>query len=1786
MSSDALPKLPVPLKDLVDHLDQNPDTSLTELIEPFRKFEAHLRQTFAQDLDNELLKDPYVNVIPLYTDGAADIKIRARDLAQESDEEKAKYIMPLPEDVRRLDRSPAIVPTFKDFQRNFNVFSESSLVELDWDNVVAAGSSVVNCLLPVPDEYAGSKRSLRQFYHEKFCPASDVDLFLYGLTEAEAIEKIRQIETRVRDVLLTETTTVRTKHAITICSQYPTRHIQIVLRIYNSVSEILTGFDIDCSGAAYDGKQVYCTPRALQSYVSQINHIDLTRRSPSYENRLSKYSHRGFEVYWPDLNRDRIDPTIFERSFQRTLGLARLLVLERLPTTSARDSYLDTRRQERGRPQIDRRNRYLYILSGNIKEEYEDEVADWVNEEEVSNYHTFTIPYGQRFRAKKIEKLCYTRDLLLNAEWNQPETREVYLHRHPAFFGRFEDVIHDCCGYCPVAETEEEKEIAEVEGKIYVSGKISFIRDDPGRQQIGSFNPLTDDDWTEMAYVGNTARLCQAIVDGDVEHVEDWLSQEGANPDTRDYTGRTPLHLAVMTSTPEVVERLVDGGARLVSRLADGRTALHLAASRGDLEILKIIMEKSVSNEAEFEEKQDQRRKAKGADKENNPEAQKDEGSGEESDQESVDEEDSDGELVDDDSDVEARSMATGSFVDVKRRKKTSEVEEIPVDDEEEPDFFDINVVAWDTPCTALHLAIIEGHEDIVKNLCQEYGADVLLPVKITGSDYNNPSGSLLTLVLAMSLPLEKAVSMVKLLLSLGATSSQGDFNGITAFQHFVERDAKSLLQTLIEVDKTGSKTAINHVAINGYNMASTPLQIAVREAKLEIVTKLLEQGGATHVGFESWLKAAKQSNISDQLRTFEENRRRFNQSMEQPLIVALKSPRPESALLLLELGADVNIVSAGAHDFMQSSWRSRALAQSPLDIVNGHIKALQGYKGESSRVTRPQLRDGLDSCLEGFKAGTYQHWLVFHEIEKIRKSHRRETKSYEKDQADLRNAPGIPEKVAAIEKAIATMKKIREVMVSKGAKTFDDLYPEYRNNDPFRNNQHDSSDNKIADPYTFVFRVNDTTDVTEARLPAYIELFEAAWNGDIEKIKKLTLTSWDDAKTEGPLKIGITDSNSNTPFSLAFYRGHYSVAKAILEIVQAQYSPADKPKARYRMDDKDYYSDEDGSEDSESSEPRIYSELVGGEFTIEDVGKVSMKVNSHTKPLEFAMGSCRSLDDDGKPGNVSSPLEHVIGTNDIKGLKFLLDLGEYYSSQKLDAEDETSGFYFFPDYCFTLAIEFGRTELLTEIIRRTGAGLPLENLVKETGVELKDKPKYYQGLTVYGKKRQDWAAQGRDVVSRPSGTETSPLLIAAMAGSIESVEWFLSDTPSRHYLDFCKSEGALADERLKHLGQVPGGLEGAISKWLGDQSDLVIHAAIMAPPSKRSNAVVSYLVKTRPEYLDVKSGDYVTPLMEACMLGRIDIAKILIDTGADQSVKDKSRKNLLHLILERNPRAEKLEPFLALLKRDLLTRMLRERSCLEAEGRTPLHSFVAGVTQSWVLNNYDTKGNMLKVFKILVDISHEASSRALRMIDGAGDTPLHTAASKDLEFSLALTRAIVDFDPTLLLRENAVGRTPAEVAHDRFVAHRMVLRRIGGYRQDDSVSTWPDRSPEKFLQDRKDEKLGTEHEDTCNIAKAWRLCEETVARLAGTPKSKRRLVSLYEANDVAKRLGEKHMSQRYKFRVHGSDKGSEVGEEDETKPQTKKASKRGTDVIFQKLSQDNYAWQDLEEDKEEETND
>ena len=57
--------------------------------------------------------------------------------------------------------------------------------------------------------------------------------------------------------------------------------------------EILMGFDVDSCAMGFDGTRAWVAGRAHNAVTSQVNLVDLTRRSPSYEMRLAKYAKRG-----------------------------------------------------------------------------------------------------------------------------------------------------------------------------------------------------------------------------------------------------------------------------------------------------------------------------------------------------------------------------------------------------------------------------------------------------------------------------------------------------------------------------------------------------------------------------------------------------------------------------------------------------------------------------------------------------------------------------------------------------------------------------------------------------------------------------------------------------------------------------------------------------------------------------------------------------------------------------------------------------------------------------------------------------------------------------------------------------------------------------------------------------------------------------------------------------------------------------------------------------------------------------------------------------------------------------------------------------------------------------------------------------------------------------------------------------------------------------------------------------------------------------------------------------
>ena len=1217
-----------------------------------------------------------------------------------------------------------------------------------------------------------------------------------------------------------------------------------------------------------------------------------------------------------------------------------------------------------------------------------------------------------------------------------------------------------------------------------------------------------------MAYIGNTARLCQDIVDGELEHVQEWLSQDGADPNTRDHTGRTPLHLAVTSSTAEIVKCLVDHGARLVARLADGRTALHLAAERGHIEIVKILMEKSTANEADEEEKQAQNQKAKMACTSPMPSQDNKSTEASVSDLEVVSDADSD-------SDDDQRSMVTGSFVKVRKDDKSSApAGAVPEDKEDDPDFYDVNVVAWDSPCSAMHFAIICGHEEIVKLLCQEYGADILLPVKFLDEE-KRPIASILTLVLSIKLPLEKAKSMAKIILSLGASSAQADLEGSTAFQRIVEENASELVEIILAFDKIGVKNSINHIAFNGWQQLDTTLQHAIKGGDTRLILQLLDAGAVPQIDFETWLKSAKQAaRMENQLRgSLEGNTKVFERGTEQPIITAIQSSNPSVVLELLKRGADVNAMTTQTYQKLQSVGFGYGTGQTVLDFVEDQLQRLRKYEPPVAKT--PELKFGMEDVLKNYEQGTWQYAAVRTAVFFAHRRNERTLKDHEKEKARISALEGVQEKQAAVAGAIAMLEEIKQVLVSSGGKTFEELYP--NRNHSRRHGINRWQPQKEVFEFSYNFQFFGVPDVTEKRRARYIELFEAAWSGDLDKIKALTLVSWGPENNEPPLQIAVNDC-PNSPFSLAYMRGHLDVAKAILEIAQVQYVPEEKPVTRYRMQTSEEDEEDEEESTDDDNEPRIYGQIVDEQFTIDNIGQVSMQVKSRIKPLKMLDWDFLSLhSEDGKDkfSGGRTLLEHVICNDDRKGLKYYYDLTVYFSGLDEDKDAESNHFIAFPQSAFWSAVEQGRIGILADMIKWAGAGLPLEELVKKTGVELKEKPRYYQGLTVYGKKRKDWATAGRNVVSRRTDSTESPLLRAAQKGCIESVEWFLSDAPLRNYLEFGKSNVTKEDPRLKHLNQSHGGFEKAVTRWLGAENDLVISAAILGPNDGTAQRLVEYLIKVYPSAIEARGKTGMTPLFMASWLGRIDLVKLLVTNGADQSTKDTSHDNILHAALGNNPEPEKLAVFLKMLDPDLLAQLVLERSGLNtSDGRTPLHRWLA----THVTSVSDSPGRYIKVLHLLLEYS---KGQDLDTLDARGDTPLHTLIREQAD--PAIIREILLFNPQLLHRENAVGLTPAEVAHDAYVRACVPQRthlRYGYHRHEEKqiAQMLLNTQPEEFARLAK-------HGRPSKVVPKVQQIYDLAAEFAAAHPGKRRLVSLHEANDVARRIGETYQGQRYNWK-------------------------------------------------------
>lgn len=106
-----------------------------------------------------------------------------------------------------------------------------------------------------------------------------------------------------------------TDNSITIDFRYE-HSIQIIRRLYTCPSEIVHGFDLDCVGMLFDGKDCWMTKRTTYSILNKVNWFDPQRASPTYGYRLCKYARRGFQIELPLFTKDMLNQEAINNEFK------------------------------------------------------------------------------------------------------------------------------------------------------------------------------------------------------------------------------------------------------------------------------------------------------------------------------------------------------------------------------------------------------------------------------------------------------------------------------------------------------------------------------------------------------------------------------------------------------------------------------------------------------------------------------------------------------------------------------------------------------------------------------------------------------------------------------------------------------------------------------------------------------------------------------------------------------------------------------------------------------------------------------------------------------------------------------------------------------------------------------------------------------------------------------------------------------------------------------------------------------------------------------------------------------------------------------------------------------------------------------------------------------------------------------------------------------------------------------------------------------------------------------
>ena len=339
-----------------------------------------------------------------------------------------------------------------------------------------------------------------------------------------------------------------------------------------------------------------------------------------------------------------------------------------------------------------------------------------------------------------------------------------------------------------------------------------------------------------------------------------------------------------------------------------------------------------------------------------------------------------------DDSD-EDTTMTEGSFVKVSDQKN----EEDALDgDDADPDVYNVDVLAWDSPVSALHLAILGGHTRTIELLVSKFGADVLLPVKILDSYSRQPRHAIMTLILAARLSGDAATSTVKQLLSLGAASAQADMDQITAFHYIAAKRRVELLKACLGEDRAAARMALSYLVLEDsyWNpRIDNPLTTAIRTGDGELSGALLSFGAKSSIDLDDFTTAynhAKESAQSYWRHRDDDVAKIWKEHILQPLFLAIENDLPDIVLQMIEGGIDANTLDIEAHKTLAHHADGQTYTLNGgtlLDSVAAKMSNIDSAIKSQPRLAKPITLDPEKTYLDGTDPDSYQRWYLFKTI-------------------------------------------------------------------------------------------------------------------------------------------------------------------------------------------------------------------------------------------------------------------------------------------------------------------------------------------------------------------------------------------------------------------------------------------------------------------------------------------------------------------------------------------------------------------------------------------------------------------------------------------------------------------------------------------------------------------------------------------------------------------------------------------------------------------------------------